>query len=199
MTVDHDRLFKELITTFFEELILLFFPHMYEYIDFEHVSFLSEELFTDGTAGEKYHVDILAETKRKGEDRLIIVHIANQSYVQPSFPERMFIYFSRLFEKHRKPIVPIAVLSYDSLRHEPSDFTLQFPFGKIMDFHFFTVELRKQNERDYIGHNNPIASALLSRMGYAENERVRAKEAIFTYDGAYGMGRSKATIVNRLF
>ncbi|GGJ81233.1 hypothetical protein GGR02_003500 [Anoxybacillus voinovskiensis] len=34
----------------------------------EHVSFLSEELFTDVTAGEKYRVDLLVETKLKGED-----------------------------------------------------------------------------------------------------------------------------------
>ncbi|KFZ42142.1 hypothetical protein CS060_13865 [Anoxybacillus flavithermus] len=40
----------------------------------EHVSFLSEELFTDVTAGEKYRVDVLVETKLKGEDGLIIVH-----------------------------------------------------------------------------------------------------------------------------
>lgn len=66
MAVDHDRLFKELITTFFEEFLLLFFPHVHEHIDFQHVSFLSEELFTDVTAGEKYRVDVLVETKLKG-------------------------------------------------------------------------------------------------------------------------------------
>ncbi|GAA3883942.1 hypothetical protein GCM10022628_01730 [Anoxybacillus suryakundensis] len=176
MSIDHDRLFKELIQTFFEEFIVLFFPTMHEHIDFQHVSFLSEELFTDVTAGEKYRVDLLVETKLKGEDSLIIVHIENQSYVQPSFPERMFIYFSRLFEKYRKHIVPIAVFSYDTIRDEPSTFTLQFPFGHVLDFHFFTVELRKQNWRNYIRQDNPIAAALLSKMGYTESERVELKK-----------------------
>ncbi|KFZ42239.1 transposase [Anoxybacillus flavithermus] len=176
MSVDHDRLFKELIQTFFEEFIILFFPTMHEHIDFQHVSFLSEELFTDVTAGEKYRVDLLVETKLKGEDSLIIVHIENQSYVQPSFPERMFIYFSRLFEKYRKHIVPIAVFSYDTIRDEPSTFTLQFPFGHVLNFHFFTVELRKQNWRNYIRNDNPIAAALLSKMGYTESERVELKK-----------------------
>ncbi|EMI10193.1 Rpn family recombination-promoting nuclease/putative transposase [Anoxybacillus gonensis] len=176
MAIDHDRLFKELITTFFEEFLLLFFPHVHEHIDFQHVSFLSEELFTDVTAGEKYRVDLLVQTKLKGEDSLIIVHIENQSYVQPSFPERMFIYFSRLFEKYRKRMLPIAVFSYDSLRHEPSSFTLQFPFFDVLQFRFLTVELRKQNWRDYIRHDNPIAAALLSKMGYTESERVELKK-----------------------
>ena len=176
MSIDHDRLFKELIQTFFEEFIVLFFPTMHEHIDFRHVSFLSEELFTDVTAGEKYRVDLLVETKLKGEDSLIIVHIENQSYVQPSFPERMFIYFSRLFEKYRKHIVPIAVFSYDPIRDERSTFMIHFPFGKVLDFHFFTVELRKQNWRNYIRQDNPIAAALLSKMGYTESERVELKK-----------------------
>ncbi|KIQ94224.1 hypothetical protein LH47_01707 [Anoxybacillus thermarum] len=176
MAIDHDRLFKELITTFFEEFLLLFFPHVHEHIDFQHVSFLSEELFTDVTAGEKYRVDLLVQTKLKGEDSLIIVHIENQSYVQPSFPERMFIYFSRLFEKYRKRMLPIAVFSYDYLRYEPSSFTLQFPFFDVLQFRFLTVELRKQNWRDYIRHDNPIAAALLSKMGYTESERVELKK-----------------------
>ncbi|AGE21877.1 hypothetical protein GHH_c13400 [Geobacillus sp. GHH01] len=176
MAVDHDRLFKELIQTFFEEFILLFFPDMYEHIDFRHLSFLSEELFTDVTAGEKYRVDLLVETKLKGEDGLIIVHIENQSYVQPSFPERMFIYFSRLFEKYRTNIVPIAVFSYDAIRDETSSFTLQLPFGNILHFRFFTVELRKQNWRNYIRSENPIAAALLSKMGYTESERIELKK-----------------------
>ncbi|KHF31035.1 hypothetical protein LR68_00525 [Anoxybacillus sp. BCO1] len=71
MAIDHDRLFKELITTFFEEFLLLFFPHVHEHIDFQHVSFLSEELFTDVTVGEKYRVDLLVETKLKGRIALL--------------------------------------------------------------------------------------------------------------------------------
>ncbi|KIQ93258.1 hypothetical protein LH47_02658 [Anoxybacillus thermarum] len=68
------------------------------------------------TAGEKYRVDLLVETKLKGEDGLVVVHIENESYVQPSFPERIFIYFRRLLEKYRKHIVPISVFSYDPQR-----------------------------------------------------------------------------------
>ncbi|WJQ00187.1 Rpn family recombination-promoting nuclease/putative transposase [Geobacillus stearothermophilus] len=176
MAIDHDRLFKELLQTFFEEFVLLFFPDMHEHIDFNHLSFLSEELFTDVTAGEKYRVDLLVETKFKGKDGLIIVHVENQAYVQSSFPERMFLYFSRLFEKYRTPIIPIAVFSYDAIRDEPSSFTLSFPFGDVLDFRFFHVELRKQNWRQFIRTDNSVAAALLSKMGYTESERVELKK-----------------------
>ncbi|OPX01792.1 transposase [Geobacillus sp. LEMMY01] len=159
-----------------DQFLLLFFHDMHEHIDFRHLSFLSEELFTDVTIGEKYRVDLLVETKLKGEDGLIIVHMENQSYVQPSFSEHMFLYFSRLFEKYRIRIVPIAVFSYDALRDEPSVFSIEFPFGEVLQFRFFPVELRKKHWRDYIRHDNPIAAALLSKMGYTESEKVELKK-----------------------
>ncbi|PIB48381.1 transposase, partial [Pseudomonas sp. 2822-15] len=89
--VDHDRLFKELIETFFEEFIILFFPEAYEYLDFSNVKFLSEELFTDVTEGEKFRLDLVVELELKGEPGLIIIHVEPQSYQQQNFNERMFI------------------------------------------------------------------------------------------------------------
>lgn len=77
--IDHDRLFKELITTFFEEFILLFFPKVFEGLDFQNLRFLSEEVVTDVTKGEKYRIDLLVETGLKGEDGLIVIHAREPS------------------------------------------------------------------------------------------------------------------------
>ncbi|AWO75027.1 transposase [Geobacillus thermoleovorans] len=174
--IDHDRLFKELLSTFFEEFLLLFFPNVYEHIDVRHLSFLTEELFTDVTAGEKHRVDLLVETKMKGEEGLIIVHVEHQSYAQRTFPERMFLYFSRLFQKYRRRILPIAIFSYDEHHDEPSSLVVQFPFLTVLDFRFLTVELRKLPWREYIRRDNPVAAALLSKMGYNESEKVEVKK-----------------------
>ena len=176
MAIDHDRLFKELLSTFFEEFLLLFFPNVYEHIDVRHLSFLTEELFTDVTAGEKHRVDLLVETKMKGEEGLIIVHVEHQSYAQRTFPERMFLYFSRLFQKYRRRILPIAIFSYDEHHDEPSSLVVQFPFLTVLDFRFLTVELRKLPWREYIRRDNPVAAALLSKMGYNESEKVEVKK-----------------------
>ena len=37
------------------------------------------------------------------------------------------------------------------------------------------VELKKMNWRDYIKSNNPVAAALLSKMGYTKEEKVQVK------------------------
>ncbi|MFM6325542.1 MAG: hypothetical protein ACKPGF_23620 [Microcystis panniformis] len=43
--IDHDRLFKELISTFFVEFIELFFPQLMDYLDRESITFLDKEVW----------------------------------------------------------------------------------------------------------------------------------------------------------
>ena len=52
--VDHDRLFKELISTLFLEFIDLFFPEVREYIEAGSLDFLDKEILTDVTSGERH-------------------------------------------------------------------------------------------------------------------------------------------------
>jgi hypothetical protein len=173
--IDHDRLFKELLETFFSEFVELFFPQVYKATDLEHIKFLQQEMFTDVTRGEKHRVDILVETRLKGEPGIILLHVENQASVEKEFAERMFIYFSRLYQKHRCRILPIAVFSYSQKRDEPDNFKLEFPFMQVLDFKFLTLELKKHKWRNYIKSNNPVAAALLSKMDYQKKERVQVK------------------------
>lgn len=173
--IDHDRLFKELLETFFLEFVELFFPEAYEAIDLEHMRFIQQEMFTDVTRGDKHRVDILVETKLKDEPGIILLHVENQAQAQSDFAERMFVYFSRLYQKHRCRILPIAVFSYPEKRDEPDGFKLEFAFMSVLSFNFLTLELKKHNWRDYIKSKNPVAAALLSKMVYQENEKVYVK------------------------
>ncbi|MDQ0297900.1 putative transposase/invertase (TIGR01784 family) [Salibacterium salarium] len=199
MAIDHDRLFKELLTHYFEEFMKLFFPEVHQSIDFNDFHFLSEELFTDIVEGEKYRVDVLAETKLKGEDAFIIVHVEPQSYEQRYFQERMFIYFSRLYETHRCKILPIAIFSYDKIRDEPDTFEIHFPFADILSFHFLKLELKKQNWRSFIRTENPVAAALLSKMGYTEDERVEVKKEFLRMIVRMNIDAARQTLLTRFF
>ncbi|MBC7347636.1 MAG: Rpn family recombination-promoting nuclease/putative transposase [Clostridia bacterium] len=173
--IDHDRLFKELLETFFAAFMELFFPEASRAIDFGHVKFLQQEVFTDLTAGEKHEVDILVETRLKDEPGLILVHIEPQAYVQKEFAERMYIYFSRLYEKYRRRILPVAVFAYDQARDEPDTFSLGFSFLDVLRFRFYKLELKKLYWRDFIQSDNPVAAALLSKMGFLPEEKVRVR------------------------
>jgi hypothetical protein len=72
-------------------------------------------------------------------------------------------------------IIPIAIFSYDEVKDEPDSFHVQFPFKEVLNFQYYTVELRKKDWRQYLKQDNPIAAALLSKMGYTEEERVPVK------------------------
>ncbi len=45
--IDHDRLFKELLSTFFWEFLELFLPETAAYVDRESITFLPQEVFID--------------------------------------------------------------------------------------------------------------------------------------------------------
>lgn len=80
--IDHDRLFKQLLHTYFSEFIELFFPEAFQWMDFENLTFLFQDVFTDITNGERRSVVILAETKLKGEETAILLHVESQAYHQ---------------------------------------------------------------------------------------------------------------------
>ncbi|CEE00335.1 hypothetical protein BT1A1_0475 [Caldibacillus thermoamylovorans] len=173
---DHDQLFKELIHTFFAEFLELFFPEVHKYIDFSAIRPLSEEVFTDLLGGESRRADIVIEATLKGEETILIIHVEPQSYYQANFHERMYLYFSLLYNKYRKPILPIAVFTYDKNYNEKNEFSMSFPFFHVLSFQFLTLTLRKLRWRDFIHSNNPVAAALLCKMGFTEAKRVEVKK-----------------------
>ncbi|WP_017292469.1 DUF4351 domain-containing protein [Geminocystis herdmanii] len=174
--IDHDRLFKELIQTFFWEFIELFIPEVLQYVSKETLTFFPEEVFTDVTAGEKRKIDLLAQVKWQEEEGFFLIHIENQAYNQKEFERRMFHYFARLDQKYRLPIYPIVLFSYDKpKREEKNQYQVVFPDKKILEFNFTTIQLNRLPWRQFLSQPNPIASALMAKMDFKPEERVKVK------------------------
>ena len=130
--IDHDRLFKELITTFFWEFVELFLPDLARYLDNNSIVFLDKEIFTDVTSGERHEVDILAKGKFRGSDSCFLVHCETQAQDPTRMPQRMFDYFGRLHAKFRLPVYPIVVLAHDSPASEPDCYEVKFPDLEVL-------------------------------------------------------------------
>jgi len=172
---DHDRLFKELLTTFFVEFLELFVPELAADLDPATVGFLDKELFTDVSSGERHEVDLLARARFRGQDSCFLVHVENQAQSQADFARRMFRYFARLHEKHGLPVYPIALFSHETARPEPNEYVIQFSGWEVLHFRFRCIQLQRLNWRDYVRQANPVAAALMARMGMAVEERARVK------------------------
>jgi hypothetical protein len=174
--IDHDRLFKELLTNFFFEFIELFLPRVSEYLDRGRLEFLDKEVWTDVTAGERHEADLVAKVRFRDADAFFLIHVETQSTARPDFARRMFRYFARLHERHDLPIYPIALFSYDApLRPEPDRFQVTFPDKLVLDFSFQAIQLNRLNWRDYLRQANPVASALMAKMNIAPEDRPRVK------------------------
>ncbi len=176
MTIDHDRLFKELLSTFFLEFLDLFLPHLAASIEPDSLRFLPQEYFADLTAGEDQIIDLLAEVKQAGEAVGFLVHVEAQASSEANFSRRMFFYFARLYQKYLQRVYPIVIFSFDEpLRAEPHSHLVQFPELKVLEFNFASIQLNRLNWRDYLRQPNPVAAALMAKMRIAPEDRAKVK------------------------
>ncbi|MCA2549882.1 MAG: DUF4351 domain-containing protein [Microcystis sp. M53BS1] len=174
--IDHDRLFKELISTFFVEFIELFFPQLMDYLDRNSITFLDKEVFTDVTEGERYESDLVAQVKFRGKESFFLIHVEAQESSRQGFNRRMFTYFARFHEKFVLPIYPIVIFSYSKPKREAiSQYVVYFPDFKVLEFNYQVVQLNRLNWRDFLNQPNPVASALMAKMNIAEKERAKVK------------------------
>jgi hypothetical protein len=172
LVIDHDRLFKELLTTFFIEFLDLFFPEVLRYLDTSRLEFLDKELFTDVTSGDTYEADIVVKAAFQEQPAFFIIHVEHQAQAEEDFDLRMFRYFALEHFKHGVPIYPIALFSDDSARRvEPDAYRMDFPDLEVLQFRYRVIQLRRLPWHDFATRRNPVASALLPKMGMERSER----------------------------
>jgi len=174
--IDHDRLFKELLSTFFIEFLQLFFPQVIHYIDTQSIILLDKEVFTDVTEGERHESDLIAQVQFRGKPSYFLIHIEAQATSQKDFEQRMFVYFARLHEKFALPVYPIVLFSYDTpLKEAKNQYKVTFPDLNVLEFKYQVVQLNRLNWRDFLNQPNPIASALMAKMKIAPQDRPKVK------------------------
>lgn len=174
--IDHDRLFKELLSTFFLDFLDLFLPQVASQIDRNSIQLLPQEVFNDVTSGEKKEIDLLAQVRYQQQDTCFLIHVENQSYTETAFAKRMFKYFARLHEKYDLPIYPVVIFSFDEpKRAEPQNYRVTFGDLKVLEFQFVAIQLNRLSWRDFLTQPNPVAAALMSKMNISKQERPQVK------------------------
>jgi hypothetical protein len=176
LATDHDRLFKELLTTFFAEFLDLFFPKLAKTLDRASIEFLAQEHFTNILEGEAYRVDIVAKARFRDSAAFFLIHVEHQSTAPASFPLRFFRYYSAIFERHGLPIYPIVIYSHDSpAKAQPDVYRVDFADGEVLRFHYRVVQLNRLSWRRFVNKPNPVASALMAKMKIAPRDRPKVK------------------------
>jgi hypothetical protein len=111
---DFDGAWKAALERHFEAFLELCFPDVHNDIDWTRPPrFLETELQQVAPHENigKQRVDKLVEVAlRAGGDAWILVHIEIQNQYDPTFPERMFRYYARLYNRYQRQVVSLAVL-----------------------------------------------------------------------------------------
>ena len=141
---DYDTPWKDALTRYFPEFMAFYFPQTYAAIDWQrpHV-FLDQELaqvVQDAELGKRL-VDRLVQvaTLESGE-QWVYIHIEVQGQNDAHFPERLFTYNYRLYDRYRRPVASLAVLADDSESWKPSHYGYQL-FGCEVGIRFPTVKI----------------------------------------------------------
>lgn len=94
------------------------------------------------------------------------LHVEVQGDPQAEFETRMFLYASRIFDRHRLPVVSLAILGdVDQPKWKPKEFGWDH-FGSRMEMEFPAVKLSEYNERwaDLGSSANPIAMVVMAHL-----------------------------------
>jgi hypothetical protein len=202
--IDHDQLFKQLLTAFFVEFLELFTPEFAGSIDKNSIEILPLEYFTDIDAGERKAMDIIVRFALRGRPNApavgrvsVVVNCEHQSSRQENFHRRMFFYFAQLHRKYLQPVFPIAIFSFDKpYRPERDAYQIKVPGFQVLDFNFLTIQLNRLNWKDYLKQPNPVAAALMAKMKIDPADRPRVKVECLRMIAKLNLDRARTFMVS---
>lgn len=175
--MDHDPLFKMLLSATFPEFLDLFLPQVAQYIDLDaEIIALDKEMISGIKSRKQRIVDLVLKVKFKEQDAFFLIHVENQAARKPDFPQRMFDYYCHLTLKYGLPIYPIVIFSYDTPRNaEPSGYRIEFPDKTVLRLDYTVIQLNRIPWRRFVNSDNPAACALMTKMKIAPKDRPRVK------------------------
>ncbi|MBK9050934.1 MAG: cytosolic protein [Chloroflexi bacterium] len=144
---EQDSPWKEILEQFFPEFLAFFFPLVHTRLDWSKgYSFKDKELqrVVREAQTKSRRVDKLAAVYLQGGVEVwVLIHIEIQGQAEAEFPERMFIYHYRIYDRYRVPVASLALLTDDQASWRPQQYqhelfgcraTLDFPSVKLLDY-----------------------------------------------------------------
>ncbi len=131
-----------------------------------------------------------------GSEQWVLIHIEVQGEPDDDFPERMYVYNYRAFDRYHRPVVSLAILCDDSQSFHPQSFAACDLWGCEVGIHRFpVVKLREYNERwtELAASDNPFATVVMAHLKaratrQTPEERYRWKVRLVRrlYERGYG-------------
>ena len=144
---DYDSPWKEIIERFFPNLLEFFFPQAYAEIDwtqpYEFLDTELQQLDPEAEIGRRLVDKVVKVWLVGGEEAWVLVHVEVQGQYDRNFAERIYIYNYRLYDRHKRRIISLAVLADEQTNWRPNSFgyelggcriSIEFPVAKLLDY-----------------------------------------------------------------
>jgi hypothetical protein len=176
---EYDSPWKEALDAYFPEFMACFFPEANAEIDwskgYETLDKELQKVVQDANLGKRLADKLVKVWLKNGQETIIIAHTEIQGEYEAIFPERMYIYHYRIYDKYHQKnveIVSLAVLGDDNKNWRPSTYTysrwgceltLKFPIVKLIDYKKDWESLEK--------NNNPFAVVIMAYLKSKETSK----------------------------
>ena len=147
MSADYDSPWKEALDAYFEAFLLLLFPNVHGQIDWsrgwESLDKEFQQVVREAAVGRRYVDKLVKVWTTEGAERWVLIHVEVQTTRDADFPERMYVYNYRVFDRYNRRVASLAVLADDDPNWRPTEFRseafgceagLRFPHVKLLDF-----------------------------------------------------------------
>lgn len=144
---DYDSPWKEALEVYFPAFLSFFFPPVFALIDwrygFESLDKELQQVVREAEVGPRYADKLFKVWLQDGQEAWILIHVEVQSQYDPEFPERMFVYNYRVYDRYRRPVISLAILGDEQPGWRPHrfgyslggcDMGLEYPVAKLLDY-----------------------------------------------------------------
>jgi hypothetical protein len=193
MSADFDSPWKDALDAYFELFLLLLFPEVHGQIDwsrgYEVLDKEFQQVVREAEVGRRYVDKLVKVWTKAGVERWVLIHVEVQTTRDADFPERMYVYNYRVFDRYNRKVASLAVLADDDPNWRPTEYRsnvfgcesrLSFPTVKLLDF--------APHEAVLEASSNPFAKVVLAHL--------KARQ---THDDPVGRHAWKIRLVRGLF
>ena len=146
---DYDSPWKEALEIYFKDFMEFFFPWIADDINwvrgykFRDKEF--QQIVRNAEIGRRYADKLVSVWSVRGDEINVMIHIEIQADRDINFPERMYVYNYRIYDKYQKPVTSLAILADENAAWKPRRFSTD-QWGCKIDFQFPIVKLRELGE-----------------------------------------------------
>jgi hypothetical protein len=174
-SADLDNTWKEALELFLEPFLAFFFPEVHDGIDwrrgYQSLDKELQQVVRDARLGRRLADKLFQVWRKGGGEAWLLIHVEIQGKREEDFPERMFVYGYRIYDRYRQAVVSLAVLCDDNPTWRPDRFETG-DWGSFLGIRFLTAKVldyRGQEEaleRD----RNPFAAVVLAQLNVLETQ-----------------------------